>query len=138
MKNWRPKLSSIDDPIAEDFWHYMTEDGTRRTSRIIIGRPALTLDGKDWYVPFSFEHVTKGIDFAFGVGPVDALMNAMYFVRRRFHEFDEVEPGAKPPPAEASTATSRGRAKKQATSSATSKPRAKKRAASSKSPRKRS
>ncbi len=135
MKNWRPKLSSIDDPIAEDSWHYMTEDGTRRTSRILIGRPALTRDGKDWYVPFSFEHVTKGIDFAFGVGPVDALMNAMYFVRRRFYEFDEVEPGAKPPRAASLSATSKGRARKQAKPSAASKLRAKKRVASPKSPR---
>jgi hypothetical protein len=133
MKNWRPKLSSIDDPIAEDSWHYMTEDGTRRTSRIIIGRPALTLDGKDWYCPFSFEHVTKGIDFAFGVGPVDALMNAMYFVRRRFYEFDEVTPGAKPPRARPSAATAKGRVKKQAAS-----PRAKKRVASPKPSRQRS
>lgn len=44
-----------------------------------------------------FEHVTEGIDYAFGVGPVDALMNAMYFVRRRFHEFEDVTPPARPP-----------------------------------------
>lgn len=137
MKNWRPKLSSIDDPIAEDSWHYMLEDGTQRTSRIIIGRPARTLDGKDWYCPFSFEHVTKGIDFAFGVGPVDALMNAMYFVRRRFYEFDEVEPGAKPPRAKPSAATSKRPVKKQAASSAIAKARAKKRATSSGASRKR-
>jgi hypothetical protein len=43
-----------------------------------------------------FEHVTRGIDYAMGVGPVDALMNAMYFVRRRFYEFDDVTPRAKP------------------------------------------
>ncbi|WP_164011069.1 hypothetical protein [Pyxidicoccus trucidator] len=137
MKDWRPRLSSIEDPIAEDYWHYMIEDGTRRTSRIIIGRPALAPDGETWYCPLSFEHVTKGIDYSFGVGPVDALMNAMYFVRRRFYEFDEVEPGAKPPRAKTPTATSSGRVKKQARPSATSKPRAKKRVASPKSPRKR-
>jgi hypothetical protein len=30
------------------------------------------------------------------VGPVDALMNAMYFVRRRFYEFEDVVPRSKP------------------------------------------
>ncbi|MFP2908215.1 hypothetical protein ACLESD_24815 [Pyxidicoccus sp. 3LFB2] len=135
MKDWRPRLSSIEDPIAEDYWHYMTEDGTRRTSRVIIGRPAPTKDGKDWYCPLSFEHVTKGIDYSFGVGPVDALMNAMYFVRRRFYEFDDVEPGAKPP--RATAPTSKGRAKKQTRSSAApTKPRVKKRATASKTSRK--
>ena len=122
MKNRRPRLSSIDDPIAEDYWHYRTEDGAQRTSRIVIGRPGLAPDGKTWYCPLSFEHVTKGIDYGFGVGPVDALMNAMYFVRRRFYEFDDVTPGVKAP-----------RAKR---SSGASKPRAKKPAASRKSPRK--
>lgn len=43
-----------------------------------------------------FEHITQGIDYAFGVGPVDALMNAMYFVRRRFYELDDVTPRSKP------------------------------------------
>jgi hypothetical protein len=96
MKDWRPKLTSIDDPIADDHWSYRTEDGTKRTSRITIGRPALVEDGKTWYCPMYFEHVTQGIDYAFGVGPVDALMNAMYFVRRRFFEFDDVIPRSKP------------------------------------------
>jgi hypothetical protein len=116
MKDWRPRLSSIDDPIAEDHWHYMIEDGTQRTSRIIIGRPAPTPDGKNWYCPLSFEHVTKGIDYAYGVGPVDALMNAMYFVRRRFYEFDDVTPRAKAPRAKSPSATSKPRVKKRATS----------------------
>lgn len=96
MNDWRPKLSAIDDPIADDHWAYQTEDGTRRTSRVTIGRPVPLPDGKDWYCPYYFEHVTQGIDYAMGVGPVDALMNAMYWVRRRFHEFDEVTPRAKP------------------------------------------
>jgi hypothetical protein len=114
MKAWRPKLSSIDDPIAEDHWHYRTEDGTQRTSRIIIGRPAPLADGKSWYCPYSFEHVTRGIDYAFGAGPVDALMNAMYFVRRRFYEFDEVSPRAKPPRRKRAAPPSTARAKKRA------------------------
>jgi hypothetical protein len=96
MKSWRPKLTAIDEPIADDYWSYKTKDGAKRTSRVTIGRPVPLPDGKDWYCPMYFEHVTKGIDCAFGVGPVDALMNAMYFVRRRFYEFDEVTPRSKP------------------------------------------
>jgi hypothetical protein len=114
-KDWRPKLTSIDDPIAEDYWSYRTEDGAKRTSRITIGRPTPLEDGHDWYCPMYFEHVTPGIDYAFGVGPVDALMNAMYFVRRRFYEFDDVTPRAKPKtPAKRPAATQRRAAKKAA------------------------
>jgi hypothetical protein len=106
MKDWRPKLTAINDPIADDYWFYRTEDGSKRTSRVTIGRPALLADGTNWYCPMYFEHVTRGIDYAMGVGPVDALMNAMYFVRRRFYEFDDVTPRAKP-----TTASKRPRAK---------------------------
>jgi hypothetical protein len=109
MNDWRPKLTSIDDPIADDYWSYKTEAGARRTSRITIGRPALLEDGTHWYCPMYFEHVTQGIDYAFGVGPVDALMNAMYFVRRRFHEFEDVTPRARPPAAAKRPRTSKKR-----------------------------
>jgi hypothetical protein len=112
MKDWRPKLTTIDDPIADDYWSYKTKDGTKRTSRITIGRPAMLEDGKDWYCPMYFEHVTGGIDYAFGVGPVDALMNAMYFVRRRFYEFDDVTPRAKPKAAAKRPRPLKGRASK--------------------------
>ncbi|WP_225414211.1 hypothetical protein [Stigmatella hybrida] len=112
MKDWRPKLTAINDPIADDYWSYRTEDGAERISRVTIGRPALLADGTNWYCPMYFEHVTRGIDYAMGVGPVDALMNAMYFVRRRFYEFDDVTPQAKP-----TTASKRPRAKKSQPSS---------------------
>jgi hypothetical protein len=112
MKDWRPKLTAIDDPIADDHWSYRTEDGTKRTSRITIGRPALLADGSHWYCPMYFEHVTQGIEYAFGVGPVDSLMNAMYFVRRRFYEFDEVSPRASPKAAPKRTQAKKGRSSK--------------------------
>ncbi len=114
MKDWRPKLTSIDDPIADDYWSYRTEDGAKRTSRVTIGRPAPLEDGKDWYCPMYFEHVTQGIDYAFGVGPVDALMNAMYFVRRRFYEFEDVTPRSKPKAASNKTRSPKKRASKRA------------------------
>lgn len=97
MKDWRPKLTAINDPIADDHWSYETRDGTRRTSRITIGRPAPLANKRDWYCPILFEHVTEGIYYSYGVGPVDALMNAMYFVRRRFYALKDVQPRAKPP-----------------------------------------
>ena len=95
MKDWRPKPAAIDDPIADDYWSYETRDGTRRTSRVTIGRPAPLADKRDWYCPILFEHVTEGIYYSYGVGPVDALMNAMYFVRRRFYALKKVQPRAK-------------------------------------------
>ena len=114
MKDWRPRLTAIEDPIADDYWSYKAEDGTRRTSRITIGRPAQLEDGTHWYCPMYFEHVTQGIDCAFGVGPVDALMNAMYFIRRRFHEFDDVTPRARSTPASKRPRTRKARASKKA------------------------
>jgi hypothetical protein len=62
----------------------------------MIGRPAPLEDKKDWYGLILFEHVTEGIYYSHEVGPVDALMNAMYFVRRRFYALKEVQPRAKP------------------------------------------
>jgi len=61
-----------------------------------------------------FEHVTKGIEYAFGVGPVDALMNAMYSVRRRFYEFDDVTPQANPKAASKAALTKKPRAAQKA------------------------
>jgi hypothetical protein len=94
MKDWRPTLTAIEDPIADDTWTYKTRSGLLRTSRVTIGRPAPLKDKRDWYCPVLFEHVTDGIHYAYGVGPVDALMNAMQFVRRRFMTFKDVRPRA--------------------------------------------
>lgn len=96
MTDWLPKLSAISDPIADDRWAYKTPEGTARTSRVTVGRPApLPVDPNgDWYCPLYFEHVTPEILCVVGVGPVDALMNAMRFVWDRFQEFSEVQPRA--------------------------------------------
>ncbi len=116
MKDWRPKLTAINEPIADDYWSYELQDGTRRTSRVVIGRPAPLPDKKDWYCPILFEHVTEGIYYSYGVGPVDALMNAMYFVRRRFLALKQVQPRAKP------TAPSRRRKESKRSKAVRSKP----------------
>jgi len=121
VKDWRPKLAAIDDPIADDYWSYETRDGTRRTSRVLIGRPAPLADKRDGYVPIIFEHVTEGIYYSYGVGPVDALMNAMHFIRRRFYALKEVQPRAKPTPG--------SKRRKEPKRSETARPKTKKRAA---------
>jgi len=96
-EDWRPKLSRIDDPIAEDCWEYVTPKGQQRLSRLVVGRPVHYPEQKLWYCPVLIEGYTRPrIKPIFGMGPVDSLMNAMTFVRRFFEENSEVLPGAKP------------------------------------------
>ncbi len=96
-KNWRPKVTSIDDPIAEDHWEYVTPEGERRTSKLMVGRPVHHPEERLWYCAVLIDGYTRPrIKPIFGSGPVDALMNAMTFVRRFFEENSEVLPGAKP------------------------------------------
>jgi hypothetical protein len=95
--NWRPKLSRIDDPIAEDYWEYVTPKGQQRISRLMVGRPVHYPQERIWYCPVLIEGYSKPrIKPIFGMGPVDSLMNAMTFVRRFFEENFEVLPGVKP------------------------------------------
>ena len=94
--DWRPKLTHIDDPIADDFWEYLTPQGKRRTSRLTVGRPIHHPDARAWYCPILIEGYSLGIDAVFGQGPVDALMNAMAVVRTFFEQNFSVVPGAKP------------------------------------------
>jgi hypothetical protein len=95
-EDWRPKLSQIDDPIADDYWEYLTSKGKRRISRLTVGRPAPWPKARAWYCPLKIEgHTDPEIKPVFGEGPVDALMNAMNLVRRFFEEKTPV-PGAKP------------------------------------------
>ena len=43
--DWGPKLSNIDDPIADDEWEFEGPGGEKRKMRVIVGRPA-ALPGK--------------------------------------------------------------------------------------------
>jgi len=96
-EDWRPKLTRIADPIADDYWEYVTPDGEKRTSRLTVGRPVHYPQERVWFCPVLIEgHTTPRIKPIFGSGPVDSLMNAMTFVRRFFEENSEVLPGAKP------------------------------------------
>lgn len=90
----------IQDAIADDTWAYKHSDGSHRTARVIVGRPRPIpgdLHG-DWSCPIYFEGVTEGVLSVNGVGPVDALMNAMKIVGDQFNELREVTPRAKPAP----------------------------------------
>jgi hypothetical protein len=96
-EDWRPKLTRIEDPIADDHWEYVTPEGTKRTSRLTVGRPVHHPEERLWYCPVLIDgYTTPRIKPIFGSGPVDALMNAMTFVRRFFEENSEVLPGVKP------------------------------------------
>jgi hypothetical protein len=98
MGNWLPELTTIDDPIADDFWPYETDEGVRRVARVTLGRPA-PIPGDpngDWYCPLRIEHRMSGILCVVGVGPVDALTNAARVVSEHFHELRKVSPRSRP------------------------------------------
>lgn len=96
-ENWRPKLSRIEEPFAEDYWEYVTPKGQKRISRLVVGRPVHYPEQQFWYCPVLIEGYTKPrIKPIFGMGPVDSLMNAMTFVRTFFEENFEILPGVQP------------------------------------------
>lgn len=78
-----PDFETVDDLVAEDKWSYVDIDGTARVSRISIGRPRRWPDDVqgDWLCPLEIEHYTDGVHAIVGVGPVDALLNAMGIVK---------------------------------------------------------
>lgn len=98
MGNWLPQLTAIDDPIADDFWSYENDEGVQHVVRVTIGRPTpIPSDPNgDWYCPLRIEHRTPDILCMVGVGPVDALGNAMRVVSDHFHELRKVRPRARP------------------------------------------
>lgn len=96
-ENWRPKLSRIDDVIADDYWEYTNLKGEQRIARLTVGRPVHYPEQRLWYCPVSIEGYTRPrVKPIFGMGPVDSLMNAMTFVRNFFEENFKVLPGVKP------------------------------------------
>jgi hypothetical protein len=101
-EDWRPKLTRIDDPIADDHWEYVTPEGKRRTSRLTVGRPTHYPKERVWYCPLFIEGYTPAIKPVFGEGPVDALMNAMTLVKRFVDENSGFIAGAKPKAARSS------------------------------------
>ncbi|MCE9671759.1 hypothetical protein LY474_28520 [Myxococcus stipitatus] len=100
MSTGLPQLTSIDDPIAEDVWSYETESGTQVLARVVVGRP-VPIPGDpngDWYCPLLIEQPQDARLLPVpGVGPVDALKNAMQVVGDAFRDARKLGPRAKSP-----------------------------------------
>ena len=77
------KIDKITKPIAADDWSYQAPGGETVYTRIEIGRPEPTPNDPngDWYSPISIEGFTSQITPVYGVGPVDALNNAVTLLR---------------------------------------------------------
>jgi hypothetical protein len=89
-----PKFKHVTDVVAEDYWSYTTREGAPRTSRVTIGRPTPWPSDHqgDWLCPLEIEHFTEGIRAIAGVGPVDALMNAIGMVKAFAEEIEPFTP----------------------------------------------
>ncbi len=94
--DWRPKLTRIENPIADDHWRYITSQGERRVSRLTVGLPVHFPEERCWYSPVMIEGYLAKITPIFGEGPVDSLMNAMALIKKFHDENREIVPGAKP------------------------------------------
>ena len=88
------QIEKITDVIAADDWSYKTSDGKTVVAHIEVGRPQLAPDeyDGDWYCPVFIEGFTPRIVPAMGVGPVDALMNAITLVRTFGKKIGEYSP----------------------------------------------
>lgn len=76
-------IPPIEPLVCADDWRYRDATGKTCLSRLEIGqpRPAPGDPNGDWCCPVSVEGFTDGVVVAYGVGAVDALMNAMVMVR---------------------------------------------------------
>lgn len=91
--DWRPRLTAIEDCIAEDVWAF--KDGDRdRAVRVRVGRPFPLPDDPngDWCCPVLVDELTNGVRCVYGVGPIDALINAAIFTKGLFSRFSDVVP----------------------------------------------
>jgi hypothetical protein len=88
------KKKSMQDIIAEGIWKNPDPKAKKRTAYIAIGRPQPddTSKHKDWKCPIYIEHFTQGVIDAHGIGPLDALMNAMTLLRQFLDMHHYIEP----------------------------------------------
>ncbi len=84
-------IETIEDVIACDTWTATASDGSAVAHEIIVGRPFEVQDEKKtfWVCPISIHNFTDRIVQAQGVGPVDALMNAMTLAKTLFDTIHE-------------------------------------------------
>ena len=99
------KKSRIDDVIADGFWRLPDAMRKlrrgRRTAYIAIGRPRPDGDPRgDWICPIQIEHFTDKALKARGVGPLDALLNAVSLLNQFFYmnTLASLEPAGKRKP----------------------------------------
>jgi hypothetical protein len=85
-KTWKRVHPPADtEPIAESWWEY-DERGRKVVSRVAIGRPQPHPSGEAWYCPVLIEGYWSKWHAVYGVGALDALMNAVNLCSRFFHE----------------------------------------------------
>jgi hypothetical protein len=91
-------MKKIADIIAHDFWEYHSVNGRKRISEIVIGRPRRDVKDRhgDWYCPIVITGFLSKVTNIFGVGPVDALLNAMKLVQAFQDKVGSVSPRARP------------------------------------------
>src|SRR5262245_20841127 len=77
--DWRPKIKKIDDVLVEGDLPFPQGKGRTAQVHMVVGRPK-PLPKKDYYCPVQAKGFFKGVMLAFGIGPVDALMNAMHIL----------------------------------------------------------
>lgn len=97
--------------VADDYWSYTTGNGVSQTSRIIVGRPTPWAGDSqgDWICPVQIDGFTDGVATLAGVGPVDALLNAMKMVQAIADQVGPSTPRATPPRKHAVSRTHAGR-----------------------------
>ena len=85
------KIAKITNVIARDIWTVDGKNGVATTYEIIVGKPRLIPRDKnhDWFCPVWIGNYTSRIIPAYGVGPVDSLMNAMTLVKSFSDKFDK-------------------------------------------------
>jgi hypothetical protein len=90
------KIDKIADVIAADDWSYQASSGETVTARIEIGRPQPIPNDPngDWFCPVSIDGFTLQIRAVYGVGPVDALNNAITLLRSFISRIGEFTPRA--------------------------------------------
>ena len=104
------KTEIMDDVIADGVYRLPDEMRKlrkgRETAYIAIGRPRRDSDPRgDWICPIQIEHFTDKVVNAHGVGPLDALLNAMTLLNQFFNmnTVASLEPARKRKPTSART-----------------------------------
>lgn len=74
---------SVPGPIASDTWTYIDGTGDKKIAKLQVGKPRRIPRDEhgDWFCAVYVEGWTPHVVPAIGIGPLDALMNALTLVR---------------------------------------------------------